>query len=87
LATTPASEREEAERQVKSRTLGNIRLIAELFNKGIVAERIVTVCIEELLGDIKADPVEDNVEVCLPPSILCCSQGGPDHWRPGVEAC
>ena len=47
------------------RTLGNIRLIAELFNKGIVAERIVTVCITELLGDPKADPIEDNVEVIL----------------------
>lgn len=63
LAATPSEDREEAERQVKMRTLGNIRLIAELFNKGIVAERIVTVCISELIGDIKADPIEDNVEV------------------------
>ena len=67
LAITPAEERDEAERRVKMRTLGNIRLIAELFNKGIVAERIVTVCITELIGDLKADPIEDNVEVsCLP---------------------
>lgn len=63
LASTPADEKEDAERRVKMRTLGNIRLIAELFNKGIVAERIVTVCITELIGDLKADPIEDNVEV------------------------
>lgn len=65
LASTPAEERDEAERRVKMRTLGNIRLIAELFNKGIVAERIVTVCITELIGDLKSDPIEDNVEVNL----------------------
>ena len=63
LSSVPAEEREEAERGVKMRTLGNIRLIAELFNKGIVAERIVTACITELIGDLKADPIEDNVEV------------------------
>ena len=56
------------------RTLGNIRLIAELFNKGIVAERIVTVCITELIGDLKSDPIEDNVEVNLLAN-LCLAYG------------
>lgn len=56
------------------RTLGNIRLIAELFNKGIVAERIVTVCITELIGDLKSDPIEDNVEVNL--LAMSCSAYG-----------
>ena len=70
LANTPPEEKDEAERRVKMRTLGNIRLIAELFNKGIVAERIVTVCITELIGDLKADPIEDNVEVQLHQLLL-----------------
>lgn len=63
LSSVPEEDRPEAERRVKMRMLGNIRLIAELFNKGIVAERIVVVCIEELIGGPRADPVEDNVEV------------------------
>lgn len=59
----PASELEAAQRRVKLRTLGNIRLIAELFNEGIVAEKIVHACISELLGSAKAAPIEDNAEV------------------------
>lgn len=56
---------EGAQRRVKLRTLGNIRLIAELFNKGVVAEKIVHACIADLLGAPKAAPVEDNAEVCV----------------------
>ena len=45
------------------RTLGNIRLIAELFKKSVVSEKIVQVCIQDLMGDAKSEPSEDNVEV------------------------
>ena len=45
--------------------LGNIRLIGELFKKGVVPEAITHLCIAELVGDPKStkDPAEDNVEV------------------------
>jgi hypothetical protein len=44
-----ADERAAAEKRVKSRTLGTVRLIAELFRKDVVSEAIITVCIRELL--------------------------------------
>jgi translation initiation factor 4G len=42
-------ERAVAERAVKSRTLGTVRLIAELYRKEVVKEAIVLVCVRELL--------------------------------------
>ena len=45
------------------RTLGNIRLIAELFKKSVVPEKIVLVCVQDLMGDPKQEPSENNVEV------------------------
>jgi hypothetical protein len=44
-----ADERAAAEKRVKSRTLGTVRLIAELYRKDVVSEAIITVCIRELL--------------------------------------
>lgn len=52
-----------AERQLKKRTLGTTRLIAELYKKGVVKEPVVHVCISELLGSASDRPNEDNVEV------------------------
>jgi hypothetical protein len=64
LSKLSGPELEAAERRVKQRTLGNIRLIAELFNKEVVREPIVHACIGELLGDsARVEPVEDNIEV------------------------
>ena len=63
LSSMSGQERADSERQVKLRSLGNIKFIAELFNKGIVAEKIVVICIDMLLATAKADPKEDNVEV------------------------
>lgn len=59
----PDDERDRAERKVKLRTLGNIRLIAELYKQDVVPEKILHACIQEMLGDGKSDPIEDNVEV------------------------
>ena len=52
-----------AERDLKKRTLGITRLIAELYKKSVVKEPVVHVCISELLGSPKEKPLEDNVEV------------------------
>lgn len=51
------------ERNVKQRTLGNIRLISHLYKMEVVNEKILHYCIQDMLGDGKSDPVEDNVEV------------------------
>lgn len=55
------------QRRAKMRTLGNIRLIGELFRKKIVRNRIVHMCILELIGSNKNEPPhEEQVEVgCL----------------------
>ena len=56
------------------RTLGNIRLIAELFKKSVVPEKIVHMCVSDLTGDAKEEPSENNVEVCttsLHANIVC----------------
>ena len=52
--------------------LGNIRLIGELFKKGVVPEAITHLCIAELVGDPKStkDPAEDNVEVNYNKSLI-----------------
>ena len=62
LKSVPDEERERAERKVKLRTLGNIRLIAELYKQDVVPEKILHACIQDMLGDGKSEPVEDNVE-------------------------
>lgn len=64
-------ERQAAEKKVKSRTLGNLRLIAELFRKDVVNEKIIHLCLRELLeAPPKELPHEDNIEaVCEVVSI------------------
>ncbi len=54
-----------AERSVKMRTLGTVRLIAELYKKEVVKESIVLVCVRELLDskNAKVSPPEENLEV------------------------
>jgi hypothetical protein len=56
---------------VKQRTLGNIRLISHLYKSEVVNEKILHYCIQDMLGDGKSDPVEDNVEVR---GLLRCSR-------------
>lgn len=56
-------EREESERAAKQRLLGNIRLIAELFNKGLVNDRIMLLILLDLLGEGEP-PVESIEAVC-----------------------
>jgi translation initiation factor 4G len=50
--------------QVKLATLGNIRLIGELFKEKMIMERILHACITDLMGkDNKKDvPPEENLE-------------------------
>lgn len=57
------SERENEEQKAKIRTLGNIKLIAELYKKGLLQEKILHRCASELLGTSQdARPEEINVE-------------------------
>jgi len=67
LKDSPEEEREGLARAAKMRTMGNIRLIAELFKQDVVNEKILAVCIQEMLGDGKGEPHEDDVEVPPPP--------------------
>lgn len=46
---TAPDERVAVEKRVKSRTLGTVRLIAELYRKEVVKEAIIVVCLRELL--------------------------------------
>eukprot|EP00197_Chlamydomonas_leiostraca_P005573 CAMPEP_0202868122 /NCGR_PEP_ID=MMETSP1391-20130828/10244_1 /ASSEMBLY_ACC=CAM_ASM_000867 /TAXON_ID=1034604 /ORGANISM="Chlamydomonas leiostraca, Strain SAG 11-49" /LENGTH=750 /DNA_ID=CAMNT_0049548243 /DNA_START=115 /DNA_END=2367 /DNA_ORIENTATION=+ len=60
--TDPAA-REEADRGVKKRVMGNMRLISELYKLDMVKDWIITACLEELLVAPKGrTPPEDSVE-------------------------
>ena len=63
IEQVPEEQKESITRTAKMRTLGNIRLIAELFKKSVVPEKIVHMCIQDLTGDAKQEPSENNVEV------------------------
>uniref|UniRef100_A0A061S3S1 Translation initiation factor eIF-4F n=1 Tax=Tetraselmis sp. GSL018 TaxID=582737 RepID=A0A061S3S1_9CHLO len=54
------------ERKVKMRLMGNVRLISYLYKISVVSEKIILVCVRELLGqDQKLIPPEENIEaVC-----------------------
>lgn len=63
IEQVPQEQKESVTRTAKMRTLGNIRLIAELFKKSVVPEKIVHMCIQDLTGHDKHEPSENNVEV------------------------
>ena len=67
IESVPEEQKEAVARGAKMRTLGNIRLIAELFKKSVVPEKIVHMCVSDLTGDAKQEPSENNVEVCTCP--------------------
>ncbi|KAI8545536.1 hypothetical protein RHMOL_Rhmol07G0047200 [Rhododendron molle] len=60
--------REEKRIQARRRMLGNIRLIGELFKKGMLTERIMHECIKKLLGQYQnplgqyQNPDEEDIE-------------------------
>eukprot|EP00850_Spirogloea_muscicola_P025614 SM003704S13651 [mRNA] locus=s3704:444:1367:- [translate_table: standard] len=62
------AQRAEKDKRLKLRTLGNIRLIGELFKQAMIPEKIVHACVQELLGERPADakaappPPEENLE-------------------------
>ncbi|GFR43879.1 hypothetical protein Agub_g5008 [Astrephomene gubernaculifera] len=63
------TEREEAERGVKKRVLGNMRLMSELYKHDMVKDWIMVTCIDELLtaraSKSAKTPPEDNIEAVL----------------------
>lgn len=72
IESVPEEQKEAVARGAKMRTLGNIRLIAELFKKSVVPEKIVHMCVSDLTGDAKQEPSENNVEVCVCLSTINC---------------
>ncbi|KAG7028728.1 hypothetical protein SDJN02_09909, partial [Cucurbita argyrosperma subsp. argyrosperma] len=57
----PAEEQEEKRIKARRRMLGNIRLIGELYKKKMITEKIMHVCIRQLLGQYQ-NPDEEDIE-------------------------
>mmetsp|Transcript_38895 Transcript_38895/g.86508 ORF Transcript_38895/g.86508 Transcript_38895/m.86508 type:complete len:781 (+) Transcript_38895:79-2421(+) len=64
LKNMPGPEREDAERQVKKRVMGNMRLISELYKLDMAKDWIMMTCMEELLLSREKGkaPPEDSIE-------------------------
>ena len=65
------AERAAATKRVKVRTMGNIKLIGELFKKKMIAEKILHACVTDLLGAPKSNPRRRTwrrCATCSPPS-------------------
>ena len=58
LGEVEESQREKEEKKVKRRMLGNVRLIGQLFVKGVINQKIVHVCIQQMLQQEKEEYVE-----------------------------
>ena len=56
------AEKAAAAKRVKVRTMGNIKLIGELYKKRMIAEKILHACVTDLLGAPSTEPPEENVE-------------------------
>ena len=56
------AEKAAAAKRVKVRTMGNIKLIGELYKKRMIAEKILHACVTDLLGAPSVEPPEENVE-------------------------
>lgn len=61
-AEQTGDKRDDLERKAKQRMLGNVRLIAELFKKSMVNDRIMLLILSDLLGPSDSDPSEDSLE-------------------------
>ncbi|BBN20099.1 translation initiation factor 4G [Marchantia polymorpha subsp. ruderalis] len=80
--------RAEKERNVKLRTLGNIKFIGELFKQKMIPEKIVHACIQDLLGpDPKSAPAEENVEaLCQLLSTVGKELDSSAKFKPAVDS-
>jgi len=54
--------KEDVQARAKNRLLGNVRLIAELFKKALVNDRIMLLILSDLLGPAENNPAEDWLE-------------------------
>ena len=61
-SVTDPAERAAATKRVKVRTMGNIKLIGELYKKRMIAEKILHACVTDLLGAPSVEPPEENVQ-------------------------
>jgi hypothetical protein len=50
--------------KIKSKALGNMRFVAELYNTGIMSKRVMSMIITQLLSEV-VNPIEEDVECVL----------------------
>jgi translation initiation factor 4G len=74
---TDAEERAAAEKRVKMRTMGTVRLISELFRQEVVKENIILVCIRELLEAANPKSVPPEVR----PPRAARPRAAPPQWQ------
>lgn len=82
---TEEGERAAAEKRVKSRTLGTVRLIAELYRKEVVKEAIIVVCLRELLEVSKQQQQQHLLLQAAP--LLSGHLSAVAHLRPRTLMC
>ncbi|KNE64312.1 hypothetical protein AMAG_09341 [Allomyces macrogynus ATCC 38327] len=55
----------EAVVKIKTKALGNMRFVAELYNSGVVSKKVISMIVTQLVSSIQSEPKQEDIECAL----------------------